>query len=238
MIATRQCKDAEQVIQQAAIQLNTLFYSLKDKPVLFLSSGGSALKVLPLINISNITGTVTISMLDERFSDEVGENNFSQLMAMPFYTGAQSAGAMFIDPRKQSGDTLASAAERWNAQIHEWVVKNPQGQIIATVGLGKDGHIAGIMPYPEAGTIFESLFCQREPWIVGYQATGKNPFPDRMTTTISFLKDTITNAVAVIAGADKKIALDKVLAEKGTISETPGRVMKEMKNVLLLTDIL
>jgi 6-phosphogluconolactonase/glucosamine-6-phosphate isomerase/deaminase len=59
-----------------------------------------------------------------------------------------------------------------------------------------------------------------------------------MTTTISFLKDKIMSAVAVIAGADKKVALDKVMAEEGNISETPGRVMKEMKNVLLLTDIL
>jgi 6-phosphogluconolactonase/glucosamine-6-phosphate isomerase/deaminase len=238
MITTRQCPNPEQVIQQAAIYLNTLFYSLKGKPFLFLSSGGSALKVLQFINTGNLTESATVAMLDERFSDDVTINNFAQMMALPFYTGAQASGVQFMDTRKQPNDTLASAADRWNKQLHQWAYDHQDGQIIATLGMGPDGHISGVMPYPEAGAIFDSLFCQPEPWVVGYQATGKNPFPDRVTTTMTFLKEKVNNAVAVISGADKKEALLKVTSADGSLPKTPARIMREMKNVLLYTDIV
>ena len=238
MITTRQCTNAEQAIQQAAIYLNTLFYSLKGKPVLFLTSGGSALKALQFINTGNLSEKVVISVVDERFSDDVAVNNFSQMMALPFYAGAQSSGATFFDTRKQPGDTIATAAARFDDQIHQWLAANSDGQVIATLGIGTDGHTAGIMPYPEAGAIFDSLFCQREPWVVGYQATGKNDHPDRVTTTITFLKEKIQNAVAIVFGPEKKDALQKVMSSEGSTPHSPARVMREMKNVILFTDIV
>lgn len=238
MITTRQCTNAEQAVQQAAIHLNTVFYSLKGKPVLFLSSGGSALKMLQFINVGNLTDLCTVSVLDERFTDDAAVSNFSQLMALPFYSGAQGAGVTFIDPRKQAADSLASAASRWNDLIHNWVNAHPDGQVVATLGIGTDGHTAGVMPYPEASAIFDSLFCQPEPWVVGYQATGKNEHPDRLTTTMTFLKEKVPSAVCLVTGPEKKPAYERVMGSEGTLAQTPARVMKDMKNVILFTDIV
>ena len=56
--------------------LNKLLLENKDAPVLLLLSGGSSLSILDYVNTSSLGENLTITMLDERFSQEAEANNF------------------------------------------------------------------------------------------------------------------------------------------------------------------
>jgi len=57
---------------------------------------------------------------------------------------------------------LEKLAHRYESSLFEWAKKHPEGKIIATMGIGFDGHTAGIMPYPENPETFARLFEDKE----------------------------------------------------------------------------
>lgn len=217
-------RSKEEARQKAVDTLNKLF-SIKE-PILFLASGGSALELLEHLNIPE---NMTVSVLDERYSTDLLINNFSQL-------STKIQAVHVIDTRAQEGETLEQFAERFEQGLRSWKDENPNGKIVITQGMGPDGHTSGIMPYPENPELFETLFGDPKRWIVGYDATGKNEFPLRATTTLSFLRTQVDSSIAYITGENKKAALERVLAKDGSLAETPARIMREMKQVIMYTD--
>ena len=109
--------------------------------------------------------------------------------------------------------------------------------MVITQGIGEDGHTAGIMPYPENSALFKSLFDDPEKWVVGYDAEGRNEHPLRVTVTLSFLREVVDHSIVYAVGDGKKEALRQVLAETGTLWQTPARIIHEMRNVMLFTDL-
>ena len=104
------------------------------------------------------------------------------------------------------------------------------------MGMGPDGHTAGIMPFPEDENRFDVLFQNSEKWVVGYDAEEKNQYPLRVTTTIPFLR-MVDYALLYCVGENKKEALKRVLADGGVYAETPARVIREMATTHIVTDI-
>jgi len=211
-------KTKEEAKQAAARKLNQLL-GAQEEPILFLASGGSSLKLLEGIRLEN---HVTVSVLDERYSPDPAINNFAQLFKI-------IQPEKFIDTRVRPQETLQQLAERFEQGLREWKRKNPNGKIIITQGMGSDGHTAGIMP----GVSFDD-----KRWVVGYDAKEKSKFPLRVTTTYSFLRDQVDYSIAYITGEEKRNAFKKLLAEKGRLIETPARIMREMKQVEIFTDII
>jgi len=233
-----QDKDNEKVIQEAAKELNRLLGKAKGQPILLLLSGGSSLELISGIEIKNLGEHVTIGMLDERFSEDAGVNNFSQFASADFYWQAKDVGCRYIDTRIRHGETLNLLAERFDAELKNWNSAHPHGMMIATIGIGPDGHVAGIMPYPENPEKFIDLFDNLERWGVGYDATKeKNDYPLRVTVTLPFLR-MVDYGVTYMAGENKRNALKQVLRKEGTLWETPGRILREMKDVMVFTDIV
>ena len=231
-------KDSAAVIHQAKESLNDELAKTDDSAILLLLSGGSTLKLLPDINTKLFGPRLTISILDERYSKEPNINNFAQLQNILFYKEALQKGSFFIDTKVTDEETLEGLAQRFEATLRNWKKANPQGKIIATQGIGADGHTAGIMPYPENPDLFKNLFEDKEKWVVGYDATlSKNQYPLRVTTTFPFLRSIIDVTIVYIAGEEKKAALQKVMSEDGSLAETPARIIKEMKSVRLFSDI-
>ena len=222
--------------QKASICLQELISLSHNKPVLLLLSGGSAFDVVKLLTFRE-AHHITLGVLDERFSDDKSHNNFLQLSALDVYAQALSAGASAIDTSPKDGWTRDSLVETMDSAIRGWKANNPQGKIVALVGIGPDGHTAGIMPFPENEAYSAETFNQDDVLVVGYDAGDKNPIPMRVTTTFPFLRKYVDEAVVYITGDKKREALQKALADEGNIFCTPARIVKEMKSATLFTDI-
>ena len=232
-------KDTAVVIRKAKESLNNELAKSKGLPVLLLLSGGSSLNLLSDLNQELFGSHLTIGVLDERYSKEPNINNFAQLQKTSFYQETLKKEALFIDTKVGERETLEGLAQRFEATLRNWKKANPQGKVITTQGIGADGHTAGIMPYPENPKLFKSLFENKEKWVVGYDATlSKNQYPLRVTTTFPFLRSIIDVTIVYITGEEKKAALQRVMSENSSLAETPARIIKEMKNVKLFSDII
>lgn len=109
--------------------------------------------------------------------------------------------------------------------------------IFITQGIGEDGHTAGMMPYPEDPALFQSLFVDTDRWVVGYDAEAKNTCPKRVTATIPFLRNIVSESIVFMCGSEKRAALERVVNREGTVAKTPALILHEMKSVHFFTDI-
>ena len=210
-----------------------------NKKILLLLSGGSSLALPRGIDTSLLSDNFTISVLDERYSTDPAENNMAQIMSEDFYTNAIEKGCNFIDTRVRSGETQDQLADRFNQELTEWLYDNPDGEIIATVGIGPDGHISGIMPFPENPSLFSKFFDKTDRMVVSYDANGKNPYRYRVTTTMNLLRR-INTAIVFVSGENKRGALMSLFDKKGSLAVTPARILREKKDFErnLFTDVI
>ncbi|HVS79713.1 MAG TPA: 6-phosphogluconolactonase [Candidatus Paceibacterota bacterium] len=203
--------------------------------VLCMLSGGSAFELLQPFDISKGWERVTITVLDERYSEDEGINNFAQLAKTDFYAKAKSGGASFIDTRIAPSESENELEVRFDDAVKQWLHGNPGGSIVVTMGIGADGHTAGIFPH-EDDEKFRFLFEQDGRFVVGYHAHTAE-YHERLTVTNHFLREHVDHAVVFAVGEGKREAVDRVLSAHGLLSETPARIIREMKDAELFTDI-
>lgn len=229
--------DGIQTLQEkAGAKLSSLLTKEGTAPLLLLLSGGSALTILEHVEIPADSSHITLGVLDERFIKNPRENNCALLKETGFYKKMIASGAQSINTTSPSGsvEILAESMEKaWRA----WMQKNPHGKVIATFGMGPDGHTSGIMPYAEDPGMFEILFEDERRFVVGYDARGKNPIPFRATATIPFIRSHVSTAIGYITGSEKQAGFDRLLAPTGTYAETPVRVFKDVPQVHLFTTL-
>lgn len=209
-----------------------------NRPILLLLSGGSAFDILSSCALPETTLGFTVMMLDERFSEKREENNFYIFSQTDFYARIKKAGATLVNTESAPEKTVEDLAQKMNDTLLRWEEEHPEGKIFATLGIGADGHTAGIMPYPENPELFENLFTDEKRVVVGYDAGTKNPIPLRATVTIPFLKNRIDAGIVYAVGASKQAAFEKIRSEKGSLAETPARILREMREVTLFTDVI
>ncbi len=236
MIPIEKTANKQDAIRISSEKLQQLFYDFLDKPVLFLSSGGSAFQILDTIPSDLISHTMTIGVLDDRYSIDPAINNFAQLTSTGFYTNVVKKGCSFINTTVIDGESGEAHATRFENTLQNWRQEHSDGVVIATAGMGADGHTSGIMPFPEDPEKCDKLFNTSR-WVVYYDALGKSSYPLRSTTTFTFLKNEIDHAIFFISGDDKKEAFNRMISDSGTLAETPARIAHEMKNVVVVTDL-
>lgn len=220
--------------QKASDKLRCLLKETKNHSTLLLLSGGSSLALLNDVEPKNISKSTTITVLDERYSRDPDINNFAQIAALNFYKDSKAQGAKFIDTRVKEQETQAQLAARFEHALENWIEKNPEGKIIATIGIGDDAHIAGIMPAGHHEK-FKKMFASKN-LVTAYDAGDKNQYPLRVTTTLSLIKR-IDFAVVYVVGEKKRTALKNILSKTSEIHAFPAVVLNNLKNVTLFTDI-
>ena len=213
-----------------------------ERPTLLMLAGGSSRGVLSHINKEYIGPHITVTVTDERFTDDIEENNFAFLQGTSFYNELVGVDAYCIDTQIYGDETLTGHAERFEKNIHDWKNEFPKGIIIGLFGIGSDGHTAGIIP----GVYEEGEFKKKfdgERWVAHMDLqhadianTAKYPFPQRVTVTFPFMR-IVDFPVFFVCGEEKREALKRTLEKKGSLAETPARIIKEMKNPYLFTDI-
>jgi 6-phosphogluconolactonase/glucosamine-6-phosphate isomerase/deaminase len=188
----------------------------------------------PLINLvrSKPPGAAA-DALRHRTSNEV--NNFSQLQKTDFYTDAFEAEASFFGTLPRDGESPEDLRQRWDKNLTTWRAENPTGLIAATLGMGADGHTAGILPFPENPMKFEQLFNSGA-WTSAYNAGSKSKYPERVTTTITFLR-LIDFGFAFVADKEKQEIFTRLTSGNVKTAEIPANVWHEMKNVKVFTPL-
>ncbi|KKW10869.1 MAG: hypothetical protein UY50_C0025G0041 [Parcubacteria group bacterium GW2011_GWA2_49_9] len=231
--------------REATDALARIFKEYKDIPVLFLSSGGSALSLLdPSILPENVN--LTVSVLDEHYVADPNERNFEKLKKTEFFRVAtkQPPSSQIrtppvydyftllrgIDPY---GGTVEEAGKRFDLVLKNWMSENPDGKIVCTVGMGADGHTAGIVPLSDAA-LFEKLFNSPETLAVGYK-TNYGPFPERVTSTFSLLK-VVSDVILYASGEEKRKIIEAFLGKKQPLNEFPALFLKTLPQLTFFTD--
>ncbi|MBP9751661.1 MAG: 6-phosphogluconolactonase [Candidatus Moranbacteria bacterium] len=239
-----------------SISMSLLELKKKDVPVLFLFSGGSALSVLDMIDFSCLGEHLTLAPVDERF-DPTGEaSNFSAFMATSFYGKAEVAGARFIDTRVKEGQGMGDLANGFETTLRKWMADfvtptessylvipsvveescpHPHGKIIAILGMGPDGHTAGIFPSDDAQEFHDRFEGDR--LVVGYRAPEYAICPERITATLSFLEKNVDQAFVFLSGEEKRAAWERVLQNDEPIHLLPAGIFHSLQGVELFTDL-
>lgn len=228
-------KDGEGALQFFADDIVRKLNKFRDekRDVLFLSAGGSALGVLDRIDESALGPYLTIGIFDERWDPSNKTSNYAQIRKTKFYPRAVSRGCRLIDTATGKGQTQVQLADFYEKELRSWRERHPSGIIMATVGIALDGHVAGIMPFSGERDRFHALF-EGDRWIVAYDATGKNPYPFRVTTTFGFLRT--VDLVGVYLVGKEKGPMFRRLIQDGPLHEIPGRIVKELPRGAIYTD--
>jgi len=229
-------QNPSELLLRASASLNALLSTYKTFPILFLTSGGSAFKLLSGISQTQLGSNLTVSVLDERIDTNPTVNNFAQLCETKFYEQAIQFKTNFISTEVGKDESVESFTIKFDTALKNWKKQNLNGKIIVTMGIGVDGHTAGIMPFQEDPEKFIKLFKNPMRWVAGYDAGNKNPYNLRATVTISYLTMQVDHAIVYCTGIEKKEALQKI--NNGTdLAEIPARVLNQMKDVKLFTDV-
>ena len=230
-------QNGDEAAKASGLELSKLIDEA-NSPVLLLVSAGSALKVLdytdPIFD-GREKVDITVSVLDERFSDDPSINNFELLRRTGFYNRTSKAGVKFTSVDVIGGGNLESFARRIENNLKTWVEENPAGKIFVTLGMGADGHTAGIMPFPEDEELFKELF-ESDAWVVGYDGGKKSKYRLRATVTNTFLKNKVDGAVGYVVGEEKKEKFEQTQTQ-GSVAEIPARVWQRVKNLKVFTDL-
>lgn len=216
----------------AAKQLDQVLAMCTDRPVLLMLSGGSALTILEQVDTLLLGPHVTVTTLDERFSTDPDVNNFAQIAGTDFYQKAIAQGAQTISTAVETSMTLTETGERFDNALHHWRESHQDGVVIATMGVGTDGHTAGIFPHQSR------LDLETTDWVVSYEVPSEvNLHTMRVTVTPVFLKTQVTQAVGLITGEGKRPVLEAIQSADCTVADTPACVMRDMSAVTIVTDL-
>ncbi|MEK7594035.1 MAG: 6-phosphogluconolactonase [Patescibacteria group bacterium] len=191
------------------------------KKVLWLVSGGSNIPASSQImdNIpSRLSQNLTVTLVDERYGD-VGheESNWAQLMTSGFNSGQATLLPVLQDDMSFEQtidyyDQIAGAALADNTIV------------IAQLGIGPDGHIAGILPDSSSSRDTDDI-------AVGYKST---PF-DRLTLTYKGLR-MIDVAYTFAFGNTKHQALDSLQSKSLGLAKQPSEILKEIPEAYIYND--
>lgn len=222
--------------QDAGLAISESLEKNSGNDVLFLIAGGSSLDVLNYVHEENINSQMTVCVTDERVSDELDINNYHQLQATPFWNVLIRNNAFSI-PTELLGRDSKGLCEDFEKALKKWKSDFPKGLIMGLFGIGKDGHTAGIFSGIYSDEDFDNKYLGERLIEETDAASLKNTYPKRITATLSFMRDYVDRAFFFVQGQDKKQALQDTLSLDGDIRKNPARIMHDMKNVTVFTDI-
>lgn len=204
-----------------------------DVPVLCVLSGGSAFEVVPHITLGPNTKVRTIFMLgDERWGGE-GEaesvNNYAQLTS--FYP-AFAASHTVIDTSVQPGESALAYQARLQSTLEIFLRTHRDFPTLALLGLGTDGHTAGIFPMED------QRFAAVYPGDALYASVSvpEQQYPVRASVTPAWVSNHVDEIVLYAAGATKREILKKLVSDDARTHEMPAQLVKRHGGSTVYTD--
>lgn len=218
-----------------------ILYALVDrKTALFLSGGKTPRSLLTKISEEMRLTPGVVGQVDERYGRPFHEQSNELMM--------QEAG--FLDYLERQGISFHSMLEGKNktreglAETYDQLLRSlftVYTRAVATLGIGTDGHIAGIAP--NRGDFKNPLFNVTTELVAGFN-DEKGSFKERITMTFLGLS-MMDYLIPIVFGDDKKEALEQLFEEEKVVSsgrqeeEIPARFLKRPEiasKTIIITD--
>lgn len=188
--------------------------------VLWLVSGGSNIpaSVQVMDNISaDLSQRLSVTLADERYGEpDHPDSNWAQLMQAGF-DGKQAT----LLPVLQRGRDFAATITSYNRLVEQAFQGNDV--VIAQLGIGPDGHLAGILPKSPAAMEETAL-------VAGYEAAPLR----RLTLTFPALRQ-VAAAYAFAFGEPKRQALTALQAAADPV-EQPAQILRDLGEAYIYND--
>lgn len=219
--------------QEDGIKLaKEVLYHLVDKETILFLSGGSTPK--PLYQQIAKEGRLTpgaVALVDERYGEKMHDNSNEKMIEetklFNLMKDKKTRVYKILEERSQE-----EASQDYDETLRYLLMHFKKSG--AVLGIGKDGHTAGIAP---DRVDFENPIFEESSLFVNYFNDEKGSFGQRITMTFPAL--TMLDFMIVLAfGEEKKKALSKMF-EEGSVREIPARfyLRKDIaKKTLLITD--
>mgnify|MGYP000957610450 CR=1 FL=1 len=200
-----------------------LRHALSAGRVTWLVSGGSCIEpqsqVLRELSEASLA-RLTIVLVDERYCESGHENsNYAALQAARFVR----AGLRFEDILA-GNPSFEAAAQRHSAVLKEAL--RTADTCIATLGIGADGHTAGILPKSPAAEATNAL-------ALGYDA----PDFSRITATFAGLLE-IDVAYVFAHGPKKENAVNRLKTHQESLRDLPASILYDIPSVTIYNDYI
>jgi 6-phosphogluconolactonase/glucosamine-6-phosphate isomerase/deaminase len=211
-----------------------LFYRSVDGKTLLLLSGGKTPKDL----YAEFTGDEkllpgAVGQIDERYGAPHHENSNQKMMeGTGFLRYLQMRDIPFYPILK--GESQKDTAMRYDATLRD--LYSVYHRSIGIMGIGADGHTAGIPASKSVWKEFAIANRGRTEYVIDYDDHGVF-YNERVTMTFAGLS-MLDLLVALVFGDDKRIALNLML-EEGEEDEIPARFYTRpdiAKKTLIITD--
>lgn len=228
---------ADDAKRALAESLSEELLSLKEEevPTLLLFSGGSALGILDLLDPGCPGDHLTVSPIDERYDPSGHDSNFAAFTGTDFFRVAETARVRFIDTRVHPQQSRNDLAREFNHALMEWMTEHPDGRVLAILGMGPDGHTAGIFPM-EDESAFQTLFLG-ERLAVGYLGPEYATCPERVTVTASFLARDIDRIFVFFSGEEKRAVWERITRNEIPLHMLPAGIFHRLPDVEIFTDL-
>ena len=198
------------------------------RSVLWLVCGGSnvaaAVAAMERIHALAEPGAIellTVGLTDERYGP-VGhaDSNWQQLVDAGLNLRKVSAMPVLIGRSLEA--TVVDYAERLERKLGD--IRSTGGLVVALFGIGADGHIAGALPGSPAA-------LEQKKLVVGYRS---DTFVRITIAPVVFGR--IDVAYALVFGASKKAALERLTGGDLPIAEQPAQLLKQVPEAWLYSD--
>ncbi|MFI5240557.1 MAG: 6-phosphogluconolactonase [Candidatus Saccharimonadia bacterium] len=207
---------------------------LLDGQVLLLLSGGSATKVYrqltTSLGLNLLPGDLVVGLVDERYEIDPlhSDANDKTIRETGLVSHLEELGAIYAPILH--GLPISAEVAQYEFQLNRYIFHENR-QILAILGLGSDGHTAGILP-DENKDSFKEHFLSSS-LVTGYLSSG--PYPERITLSITALK-LIQTAIVLIADQAKHDMLDHILdpANHQKYNELPGVIFQDLPRTIIL----
>lgn len=210
------------------------------KKVLLLLSGGSLIHQLseilgPLMNDTDIISRLEIGLVDERYNVPEADRNSYNILQSNLIDQGKLEYHQVLEP---SVDIIITG-ERYSTFLRD-KFDDDNYLVVAILGIGQDGHIAGILPHSKEKA---GLFYRED--YVGYRveqvSDTDKPFRERVTLTFSGISK--LDKIFVRATGGSKLPVLKELVNNGKkvdreqIAKLPSILLTTLRDVTIYTDI-
>ncbi len=210
---------------------------LKDNesiPLLICVAGGSVMKeVLPALDPHLLNPFCTVSVLDERYTDDESGQNQYYFIHTPWFKTAVTQGAHTLAIPNGTDVSVVEAARSLETQFLSWHRFALGGKVVVLGGVGADGHIAGLFPHQADEC---KGFCTNH-LVEGYQFDSATEYPHRITPTFTWWRSFDPVTFIYMTGEEKRTALDAIMSPEGEYNDTPARILRTLTDCSIYTDI-
>ena len=190
------------------------------KRVLWFYSGGSniplavqIMKDLP----SDLTNRLVIMPIDERYGPLGHEDSNGRQLLDAGFDAKQATLIPILDGSDET-KTVQQFAHNLEMYLSQCDVS------VAQLGMGSDGHVAGILPHSPA-------VSSQEPVIIYDGSDGRR----RITPTFQILRQ-LSATYLLAFGDNKRPELEKLRDLNLPLAEQPAQILKELSNVYVYND--